>query len=35
MKMQGKNDIASFVRLPTETIRELNLFDGDSDKKDK
>ena len=33
LKIQGKNDIASFIRLPIETLRELDLFEGDKDKQ--
>jgi pre-mRNA-splicing helicase BRR2 len=33
LKLQGKNDIHSFIRLPMETIKEFDLFDGDKEKQ--
>lgn len=35
LKIEGKNDIYNFVRLAPETIKEMDLFEGDSDKAEK
>lgn len=32
LKVQGKNQISEFCKLPIETIRELDLFEGDKEK---
>lgn len=33
LKLQGKNDLHSFIRLPIETIRQFDLYDGDKEKQ--